>query len=53
MSFSGPFSGACWIIGLDEKTYFRAVVGHPSHQFFWILVRTLELPPDAYQKILG
>jgi len=52
VSFGGPISGAYWVIGLDEKNYSWAVVGHPSRQFLWILARTPELPADTYEKIL-
>ena len=52
VSFGGPFSGAYWVIGLDEKNYSWAVVGHPSRQFLWILAREKKLPASTYQKIL-
>lgn len=52
VSFGGPFSGAYWVIGLDEKAYSWAVVGHPSRQFLWILARDPKLPPATYQQIL-
>ena len=52
VSFGGPFSGAYWIIGLDEKNYSWAVVGHPSRQFLWILAREPKLPAATYQQIL-
>ena len=52
VSFAGPFSGAYWVIGLDEKNYSWAVVGHPSRQFLWILAREPKLPAATYQQIL-
>jgi apolipoprotein D and lipocalin family protein len=52
VSFGGPFAGAYWIIGLDEKNYSWAVVGHPSRQFLWILARRPELPDATYREIL-
>ena len=52
VSFGGPFSGAYWIIGLDERNYSWAVVGHPSRQFLWILAREKKLPAATYQQIL-
>jgi len=52
VSFGGPFSGAYWIIGLDEKNYSWAVVGHPSRQFLWILAREKKLPAATCQQIL-
>lgn len=53
VSFGGPFSGAYWVIGLDEKNYSWAVVGHPSRQFLWVLAREKKLPAATYQKILA
>lgn len=53
VSFGGPISGAYWVIGLDEKNYSWAVVGHPSRQFLWILAREPKLPAATYQKILA
>jgi len=50
--FGGPFTGAYWIIGLDEKNYSWAVVGHPSRQFLWILAREPKIPAATYQQIL-
>jgi len=52
VSFGGPFAGAYWIIGLDEKNYSWAVVGHPSRQFLWVLARQPELPDATYCQIL-
>ncbi len=52
VSFGGPFSGAYWVIGLDEKNYEWAVVGHPSRQFLWILARAPKLSGETYQKIV-
>jgi apolipoprotein D and lipocalin family protein len=52
VSFAGPFSGAYLVIGLDEKNYSWAVVGHPSRQFLWILAREPKLPAATYQQIL-
>ncbi len=52
VSFAGPFSGAYWVIGLDEKNYSWAVVGHPSRQFLWILAREPKIPSATYQQIL-
>lgn len=50
--FGGPFAGAYWIIGLDEKDYAWAVVGHPSRQFLWILSRTPEMDAETYARVL-
>jgi len=52
VGFGGPFSGAYWIIGLDEKNYEWAVVGHPSRQFLWILARKPKLDQATYKHIL-
>ncbi len=52
VSFGGPFSGAYWVIGLDEKNYTWALVGHPSRQFLWVLARQPELPAATYAGIL-
>jgi apolipoprotein D and lipocalin family protein len=50
--FGGPISGAYWVIGLDEKNYSWAVVGHPSRQFLWILSREPKLHAATYRQIL-
>jgi len=52
VSFGGPISGAYWVIGLDEKDYSWAVVGHPSRKFLWILAREPKIPAATYGKIL-
>ena len=52
VSFGGPFSGGYWIIGLDEKRYSWALVGHPSRQFLWILAREPKLPSSTFAEIL-
>ncbi|HEY5778508.1 MAG TPA: lipocalin family protein [Terrimicrobiaceae bacterium] len=51
--FFGPFSGDYWIIGLDEKGYSWALVGHPSRRFLWILSREPRMGEDLYAKIVG
>ena len=51
--FFGPFSGDYWIIGLDEKSYAWALVGHPSRRFLWILSREPRMSEDRYAKIVG
>jgi apolipoprotein D and lipocalin family protein len=40
VSFFGPFFGDYWIIGLEEKNYRWAVVGHPSRKYLWFLSRS-------------
>lgn len=52
VNFGGPFGGAYWVVGLDEKNYSWAVVGHPSRRFLWILARTPDLPDATYRQIL-
>lgn len=52
--FSGsPVAGDYWIIGLDEKNYSWALVGHPSRQFLWILAREPELDAKTYGTIIA
>lgn len=53
VSFFGPFSGDYWIIGLDEKNYSWALVGHPSRKYLWILSRQPGMSDALYQKIVG
>jgi apolipoprotein D and lipocalin family protein len=52
--FAGsPIAGDYWIIGLDEKNYAWALVGHPSRQFLWTLSRTPRLNPQTYFDIVS
>ena len=53
VGFGGPFRGDYWIIGLDEKNYSWAVVGHPSRQFLWILAREPRLPMETYDRLVA
>lgn len=48
-----PVAGDYWIIGLDEKNYSWALVGHPSRKFLWILAREPQLPTATYQEIIA
>lgn len=52
VGFGGPFKGDYWIIGLDEKNYSWALVGHPSRGYLWILARDPNLPERTYQRIV-
>ena len=52
VNFGGPIGGAYWIIGLDEKNYSWALVGHPSRKFLWILSREPRLSPATYRQIV-
>ncbi len=53
VSFFGPFTGDYWIIGLDQKNYSWAVVGHPSRRYLWILSRTPHLSEADYRKAVA
>lgn len=48
-----PFAGDYWIIGLDEKNYTWAVVGHPSRQFLWILARQPQISAQIEESIFS
>ena len=52
VSFFWPFWGDYWIIDLGPD-YEYAVVGHPSHDYLWILSRTPTLDDGTYDAILG
>ncbi len=49
--FFWPFSGAYWIIDLDDD-YRWAVVGHPSRKYLWILSRTPQMDPALYDVLI-
>ena len=49
--FFWPFSGAYWIIELDEG-YRWAVVGHPDRTYYWILSRTPQMDPTVYDELI-
>ncbi len=52
VSFGIPFvTGDYWIIGLDEKNYRWALVGHPSRQYLWILARDPHISPEVLREI--
>ncbi|MDQ5986151.1 MAG: Outer membrane lipoprotein Blc [Syntrophus sp. SKADARSKE-3] len=53
VQFFWPFNGDYVIIGLDEKEYQYAVVGHPSRDYLWILSRKPRLDEGIYKKIMG
>lgn len=48
-----PVAGDYWILGLDERNYSWALVGHPSRKFLWILARTRQLPTETYGEIVA
>lgn len=48
-----PIAGDYWIIGLDEKNYSWALVGHPWRQFLWILAREPRMDEATYEGIVS
>ena len=48
-----PIGGDYWIIGLDEKNYSWALIGHPWRQFLWILARDTRMDDATYERILA
>jgi apolipoprotein D and lipocalin family protein len=52
VQFFWPFTGAYWIILLDEKDYQWAVVSDPSRKFLWILTRSPYLDKGFYDSLL-
>ena len=53
VGFGGPFRGDYWVLGLDEKNYDWAVVGHPSRKFLWLLARSPQVSESALEKMLS
>ena len=51
VQFFWPLKGKYWIIDL-AKDYSYAVVGHPNHNYLWILSRTPEIDDTLYEKLL-
>jgi apolipoprotein D and lipocalin family protein len=49
--FFWPFTGAYWIIELDEG-YRWAVVGHPDRTYYWILSRTPQMDATLYDELI-
>ena len=52
VQFFWPFSGAYWIIALDED-YKYAMIGHPNRNYLWILSRHKTLEHSIYLKLLS
>jgi apolipoprotein D and lipocalin family protein len=52
VNFGGPISGDYWVIGLDDKEYQWAVVGHPSRWFLWLLAREPQVSPETLEKMI-
>ncbi len=48
--FFWPFSGAYWIIALEED-YRWAVVGHPDRDYLWFLSRTPQLDGETWSAM--
>ncbi len=53
VSFFGPFVGDYWVLGLDEKNYQWALVGHPSRKYLWFLSRKPTMNPTQYEALVG
>ena len=51
VQFLWPFSGHYWVIILDPE-YQYVVVGHPSLEYLWILIRSQKIDPQLYKKLL-
>ncbi len=49
--FFWPFTGAYWVIELDED-YQWAVVGHPDRTYYWILSRTPQMDAALYDELI-
>jgi apolipoprotein D and lipocalin family protein len=48
-----PFAGDYYVIGLDQKNYRWAVVGHPSRNYLWILSREPRMDDAIYARIVA
>lgn len=51
VQFFWPFRGKYWIFDLADN-YSYAVVGHPNHEYLWILSRTRSMDEKVYNQIL-
>lgn len=51
VSFFGPFYGGYHVFALDPD-YGWALVSGPSRDYFWILARQPELPPDVLSGLM-
>lgn len=51
VTFYWPFSGDYWILDVGSD-YEYAVVGVPGRDYLWILSRTPQLDPAAYNRII-
>ncbi|WP_417605861.1 lipocalin family protein [Oceanimonas baumannii] len=52
VSFFGPFYGAYVVFELDDN-YQYALVSGPDRDYFWLLARTPELPPEVQQRLIS
>jgi len=51
VSFFGPFYGGYHVMALDPD-YRWTMISGPSHDYFWILSRTPELPAEELEQLL-
>ena len=51
VSFFGPFYGGYHVMALDPE-YRWTMISGPSHDYFWILSRTPELPAEELERLL-
>ena len=51
VSFFGPFYGGYHVMDMDPD-YRWAMVAGPTHEYFWILARTQNLPDDVLKNML-
>ena len=52
LSFLPMVWGDYWVIDLDSQ-YQVAAISDPRRQYLWILSRTPQLDPKAYEELLG
>ena len=52
LSFLPFVWGNYWVIDLDER-YQLVAVSEPSREYLWVLSRTPQVDPSAYQALLG
>lgn len=52
VSFFGPFYGAYVVFELDDN-YQYALVSGPDRDYFWLLARTPELPPEVQKRLIS
>ena len=52
VTFFWPFAAAYKVVKLDANGYGWAVVTSHSYDYFWILARTPQLPPETYDELV-